>query len=209
VVWYVPFYPLLPTLADAGQFPYPTQALIQASVQHERTAIVTALYLASYSIGSALGNTIAGAIWINTLPNHILTRFNELGIADAQELAISVYGDPISFIDTNPRGQIGQPEREALMAAYGESQRYLTIAGLCISVLLVAASLSLRNPRLGDQQSFQDAEGFAVKSVDSGESKHAPGVGPGAEPENGQYVLGGDEETRVGESTREKNTQRY
>ena len=207
-VWYVE--PLFKTVAaDAIQFPYPTQALIQASVQHERTAIVTALYLASYSIGSALGNTIAGAIWINTLPGHILNRFNALGIADAQELATSVYGDPIGFIDSNPRGQIGQPEREALMAAYGESQRYLTIAGMCISVLLVAASLSLKNPRLGDQQSFQDAEGFEVRSVSSKEGKHSPDAGPGAEPENGQYILGGDEEHRVGESAHEKNAQRY
>lgn len=95
------------------------------------------------------------------------------------------------------------------MAAYGESQRYLTIAGMCISVLLVAASLSLRNPRLGDQQSFQDAEGFDVRSVSSKEAKHAPDAGPGAEPENGQYILGGDEENRVGESGHEKHAQRY
>jgi SIT family siderophore-iron:H+ symporter-like MFS transporter len=154
-----------------GLFPYPTQALIQASVQHERTAIVTALYLASYSVGSALGNTIAGGIWINTLPGHILRRFNELGIQDAQDLMVEVYGDPIGFIDENPRGQIGSPEREAVMAAYGEVQRYLTIAGLCLSVLLVIASLCLKNPRLGDQQSLQDAEGLEVKSVSSDKAK--------------------------------------
>lgn len=138
-----------------------------------------------------------------------MDRFNEIGIADAQALATQVYGDPISFIDMDPRGQIGQPEREALMTAYGEVQRYLTITGLCISVLLVIASVSLRNPRLGDQQSFQDAEGFDVRSLSSKEAKDAPDVGPGAEPENGQYVLGGDEENRVGESAHEKNAQRY
>lgn len=186
-----------------GLFPYPTQALIQAAVQHERTAIVTALYLASYSIGSALGNTIAGGIWINTLPNHILDRFNEIGIADAQALATSVYGDPIGFIDKDPRGAVGQPERIALMTAYGEVQRYLTITGLCISVLLVIASLCLKNPRLGDQQSFPDAEGFEVSSVDSREIKHPGDVGPGAEPEGGRYTLG-NEENRVGVNN-EKN----
>jgi SIT family siderophore-iron:H+ symporter-like MFS transporter len=182
-----------------GLFPYPTQALIQASVQHERTAIVTALYLASYSVGSALGNTIAGGIWINTLPSHIMRRFEEIGIADARELMLSVYGDPIDFIDNNPRGQIGTPERQALMAAYGEVQRYLTIAGLCLSVLLVIASLCLRNPRLGDQQSFEDAEGLNVKE--------AVREGKGGD----QYVLRGDEEHRSGEQEEEHNkiTQRY
>jgi SIT family siderophore-iron:H+ symporter-like MFS transporter len=84
---------------------------------------------------------------------------------------VEVYGDPIGFIDENPRGQIGSPEREAVMAAYGEVQRYLTIAGLCLSVLLVIASLCLKNPRLGDQQSLQDAEGLEVKSVSSDKAK--------------------------------------
>jgi len=40
-----------------GLFPYPTQALVQSAVQHERLAVITSLYLACYSIGSALGNT--------------------------------------------------------------------------------------------------------------------------------------------------------
>ena len=40
-----------------GLFPYPTQALVQAAVQHERLAVITSLYLACYSIGSAIGNT--------------------------------------------------------------------------------------------------------------------------------------------------------
>lgn len=159
-----------------GLFPYPVQALIQASVQHERTATVTALYLASYSIGSALGNTIAGGIWINTLPDHLLSRLEEAGVANAAEIASSVYADPETFIES-AEGAIGTPAREAVMAAYGEVQRYLTITGLCISVLLVVASLCLRNPRLGDQQSLQDAEGVEVRSIDSDDTKtaHQPG----------------------------------
>ena len=92
------------------------------------------------------------------------------------------------------------------MTAYGEVQRYLTITGLCISVLLVVASLCLRNPRLGDQQSFQDAEGFEVSSIDSREEKRVGEVGPGAEPDNGHYALG-SEENRAGVNG--EKTQRY
>ena len=29
-----------------GLFPYPTQVLVQSAVQHERTAVITSLYLA-------------------------------------------------------------------------------------------------------------------------------------------------------------------
>lgn len=120
-------------------------------------------------------------------------------------MAISVYGDPIGFIDNDPRGAVGQPERIALMTAYGEVQRYLTITGLCLSVLLVIASLCLKNPRLGDQQSFQDAEGFDVSSVDSREEKRVGEVGPGAEPDNGRYTLGTEENAVNGVGVHEKN----
>lgn len=153
-------------------------------MQHERTATVTALYLASYSIGSALGNTIAGGIWVNTLPQHLLDRLTEAGVPGAAEIAASVYADPETFVES-PEGAIGTPAREAVMAAYGEVQRYLTITGLCISVLLVVASLCLRNPRLGDQQSLQDAEGVEVRSLDSEEGKRSSYNHPDSPREDG------------------------
>ncbi|WWC92118.1 uncharacterized protein L201_007072 [Kwoniella dendrophila CBS 6074] len=142
-----------------GLFPYPTQVMIQSAVQHERTATVTSLYLASYSIGSALGNTIAAGIWNNKMPSHLLNAFNRYGVANAQELAASTFLSPLAITASYPPGT---PEREAASEAYREVQRFLTIAGICISTLLVVASLCLKNPRLGDQQSLPDAEGFEV-----------------------------------------------
>jgi len=80
-------------------FPYPAQALIQATTKHQSkwerhhivattfadklilssdVAVITSLYLASYSVGSALGNTISGAIWTQVLPGKLLA---ELGNA--------------------------------------------------------------------------------------------------------------------------------
>ncbi|WVW81023.1 hypothetical protein I302_103014 [Kwoniella bestiolae CBS 10118] len=145
-----------------GLFPYPTQVMIQSAVQHERTATVTSLYLASYSIGSALGNTIAASIWNNSLPSHLLNAFNRYGVADAATMAASVFASPLDLVAEYPPGT---PEREAASEAYREVQRYLTITGICISTLLVFASLCLRNPRLGDQQSLPDAEGFQVPTL--------------------------------------------
>ena len=49
--------------------------------------------------------------------------------------------------------------------ALREVQRLMCIAGICISALLVFVSLALKNPRLGDEQSFEDAEGFTVHQV--------------------------------------------
>lgn len=36
-----------------GMFPYPTQALVQAASAHEHVAVITALYLSIYNVGSA------------------------------------------------------------------------------------------------------------------------------------------------------------
>lgn len=36
-----------------GMFPYPAQALVQAATDHEHVAMITALYLAVYQVGSA------------------------------------------------------------------------------------------------------------------------------------------------------------
>jgi SIT family siderophore-iron:H+ symporter-like MFS transporter len=148
-----------------GLFPYPTQVLVQSAVQHERTAVITSLYLALYSVGSALGNTIAGAIWTNTMPGRLLDDLTRAGVPNAATVATTVYLDPLTWIATNP---MGTPAREAVNSAYREVQRYLTITGLCLSVLLIIASVCLRNPRLGDTQSFANAEGYDAKSVGSG-----------------------------------------
>lgn len=140
-----------------GLFPYPTQVMIQSAVQHERTAVVTSLYLASYSVGSALGNTIAAAIWTNTMPSHLYNDFLRAGLsaADSSTLQALAYASPLEFIVEYPPGT---PEREAVGSAYREVQRYLTITGICISSVIVLVALMLRNPRLGDEQSLPEAE---------------------------------------------------
>lgn len=90
-----------------GMFPYPTQMLVQSAVQHERLAVITSLYLATYSIGSALGNTIAAGIWINVLPGEITNTFASNGVVNATAETLA-FADPFSFILEYP---VGTPER--------------------------------------------------------------------------------------------------
>ncbi|KAF2031580.1 siderochrome-iron transporter-like protein Sit1 [Setomelanomma holmii] len=132
-----------------GMFPYPAQASIQAATKHEHVAIVTGVYLATYNIGSAFGNTVSGAMWQNIIPSQ-LTR--ETGNST---LAATVYADPFTFAITYP---VGTPERDAVVQAYRHVQRLLCIAGICLSILLISFSLALRNPRLGEEQSLEHAE---------------------------------------------------
>lgn len=132
-----------------GLFPYPAQASIQAATKHEHLAVITGLYLASNNIGNAVGNTISGAMWNQILPGEIGKRITN------STLAASIYADPLTFAATNP---VGTPDRDLVIDAYKHIQRLLCIAGICLSVLLIAFSLVLRDPLLGNEQSLPDAE---------------------------------------------------
>jgi SIT family siderophore-iron:H+ symporter-like MFS transporter len=130
-------------------------------------AVITALFLASYSVGSGIGNTIAGAIWTNTMPGRLLNRLNENGVSNATAIANTVYADPLTFILTNP---IGTPARTAVNDAYRDVQRYLTIAGICFSVIILLLTLGLANPVLGDRQNLEDA-GSSTDSLNGSDAE--------------------------------------
>ncbi|KAL4865535.1 hypothetical protein BDV12DRAFT_174503 [Aspergillus spectabilis] len=132
-----------------GMFPYPAQASIQTATKHEHLAIVTALFLASYNIGSALGGTISGAIWSQTLPGQLTSN---LGNAT---LAAEVYADPFTFAAANP---VGTEARDAVIRGYMYTQRLLCITGICLTVPLIGFALCVRDPRLTREQSLEGAE---------------------------------------------------
>ncbi|KAL4778433.1 major facilitator superfamily domain-containing protein [Aspergillus varians] len=132
-----------------GMFPYPAQASIQTATKHEHLAIVTALFLASYNIGSALGGSIAGAIWSQTLVPELSRT---LGNAT---LAAEIYADPFTFAAANP---VGTPARDAVILGYMHTQRLLCITGICLTVPLIAFALCIRDPKLTKEQSLKEAE---------------------------------------------------
>lgn len=144
-----------------GMFPYPAQASMQVSVIHEHLAVMTGIYLATYNVGSALGNAVSGAIWTQTLPNQLATRLEEFGNATLAELA---YGKPFDVILEYP---VGTPERAAIIDSYRYVQRLLCITGICLCVPLIAFALCTRNPHLNDEQTLasdSDEKNFNKKT---------------------------------------------
>lgn len=137
-----------------GLFTYPTQVSLQAATKHEHLALVTGLYLALYSIGSAFGTAVSGAIWTQTLPKKLEEALSTVS-SNAASLATTAYGSPFTFIVSYP---IGTPERTAMIDAYQDTQRLLCITGICLCVPLVVFAMFLRNPRLGKEQSLGFAE---------------------------------------------------
>ncbi|TXT10691.1 hypothetical protein VHUM_02196 [Vanrija humicola] len=138
-----------------GMVYFPAQAAIQAVVKHEHVAIVTALYTACFQVGAALGNSMSGAIWTNTMPNALRNGLEQANIANATALAKDVYGNPVAWIKRYP---VGTPERHAVEGAYRDVQRSICIAGMCVTALLAVLAWGLSNPLLGDGQSLDDAQ---------------------------------------------------
>lgn len=135
-----------------GMFPYPGQASIQAATKHQHVAVVTGLYLASYNIGSALGNTVSGAIWTQTLPSRLADNLAQFGNST---LATAVYGDPFTFIAAQP---VGTAQRTEVIDAYQSVQRTLCITGIALCIPLIMFASLLRDPKLGKEQSLPNAE---------------------------------------------------
>lgn len=133
----------------AGMFTYPTQAAVQAQTKHERMAVVTGLYLASFRVGNAIGSAISGAVWTQRM---LPTLTSQIGNAT---IAANFYGNPYATVLQYP---YGTPERTGAIEAYREVQRILAIIGLCLCVPLILFALLLRDPKLGKEQSLANAE---------------------------------------------------
>jgi MFS transporter, SIT family, siderophore-iron:H+ symporter len=141
-----------------GLFPYPAQASIQSATKHEHVAVITGIYLASYNIGSALGNCVSGAIWTQTLFSELSSN---LAFTGNSTLAASVYGSPFLLVAEYP---VGTEVRTAIIDSYQHVQRLLTITGICLCVPLIAFAFCLRNPKLSTEQSQPEAEeGYVIR----------------------------------------------
>lgn len=128
-------------------FSWPAQASMQAHLKHEHLAVLTGTFLASYNIGSALGNTISGAFWTQLLPSSL---DNELSGINST-LATAAYKDPFTAIADWP---MGTPERTAIVRSYQYIQRLITITGVCLCVPVMVFAFLVRNPKLNDEQTL-------------------------------------------------------
>jgi SIT family siderophore-iron:H+ symporter-like MFS transporter len=133
----------------AGFFTYTVQVVIQSRARHEHMAVLTALYLASYNVGSAFGSSVSGAIWTQLLPKELSKRLSDQSLVDL------AYGSPFYFVVDYPWGT---PEREAVVAAYQRVQMILCAVGTALCVILIAAALVLHNPHLESAQAMSGAE---------------------------------------------------
>jgi MFS family permease len=79
------------------------------------------------AIGSAIGSTIAGAIWTGIFPVRLMANLP----ASAMENFTNIYGD----FTVQASYAVGSPTRDAINLSYGQTQRYMLIAATCVYLI--------------------------------------------------------------------------
>lgn len=147
--------------AAGGMFPYPAQASLQVFLRHENLATMTGLFLATYNVGSALGNAVSGAMWRQILPGKLDQGLGNINAT----LADAVFADPLTAAATYP---MGTPERTAIIEAIQQVQRYLCITGISLCVPLIIFAICMRNPKLNNEQTLaKEIESDSEAEVDT------------------------------------------
>lgn len=86
------------------------------------------------AIGSAIGSTIAGAIWTGVFPVRLLANLPASAKADFTK----IYGD----MNVQASYPVGSETRDAINLSYGQTQRYMLITAVCIyCITLVSTAL--------------------------------------------------------------------
>ncbi|OQE42036.1 hypothetical protein PENCOP_c004G07848 [Penicillium coprophilum] len=133
-----------------GFYQTAAQVSVQAVVARQDVSVVTAVFFASMSVGGAVGTSVAGAIWRNTLPNKLQKYLpNEL-----KDQAKTIFGS----IVVARKYAMGTEARDAINRSYRESQRLLAIAGLVSLSLMLIVMFFLKNVKLGEDERTEKEE---------------------------------------------------
>lgn len=120
------------------------QIAIMASVAHRDVAVGLALLALVTSVGGAIGQSISGAIWTNLMPSKLERYLPD----ELKGQALLIYGDLITQLSY----PMGTPERDAIIRAYGETQKIMIIASLVALVGSIVWVSLMKNHRLSDKQ---------------------------------------------------------
>ncbi|KAL4876287.1 siderophore iron transporter mirA [Aspergillus karnatakaensis] len=139
------------------------QVSVQAVVPRQDVAVVTGLFQAANSVGGAIGTSVAGAIWRNTLPSKLTTY-----------LPLEVQSNATSIFQSMPVAQSyepGTPARMAINRAYWESQKILAIVSTCLCVPNLVAMFFMKDVRLdvADREDEAGVERALARIKEKGE----------------------------------------
>lgn len=117
---------------------------VMAAVEHKDVALSLVLHSLFTSIGSAIGYAIAGGMWTNMLPYKLAEYLPE----EVKSQAWTIFGD----IKLQMQYPIGNPIRDAVIAAYGDVGRKMVIVGSALTPLMIITVLLWRNINVKDME---------------------------------------------------------
>ena len=120
------------------------QVAVQSVAEHKDVASVLALLGLFGYIGGAIGNSISGAVWTNTLPEK-LQELLPVAIKPEWE---AIYGD----LEKQLSYPMGTPARDAIIEAYAAAQSRMLIAGTAVMALAFIAVLVIKDVKLDRKQ---------------------------------------------------------
>ncbi|WRT70442.1 uncharacterized protein IL334_007440 [Kwoniella shivajii] len=116
-------------------------AVLAAGSHNDSAGMLAILGMFGYFAG-AIGNSISGAIWTNTLP----AKLQEFLPAETVDLWEDIYED-LSIQLSYP---MGDPTRTAINLAYAEAQRRMLIAGTAIMALALVCTIAIKNIKVSE-----------------------------------------------------------
>lgn len=122
-----------------------------ASVTHQHIAVILAIQAMFSSIGASIGSTVASALWTGIFPN----RLGRYLPPESQGNLTTIYGDLVTQLSY----PVGSPTRDAIVRAYGDTQRLMLISSLGVLALAVPAVLVWRDIKVKD---FKQVKGTVV-----------------------------------------------
>ncbi|EEQ27731.1 siderophore iron transporter [Microsporum canis CBS 113480] len=125
---------------SAGTLQICEQIAVMAAASHSEVAIVLALLGLFSNIGGAIGQTVTGAIWSHTIPEQLAILLPD----SAKDQAAAIYAS----LTTQLGHPVGTPIRNAIIAAYGEGQRWMLVTGVGVLSLALASVIMWRNIEL-------------------------------------------------------------
>ncbi|KAK0609267.1 Siderophore iron transporter mirB [Lasiodiplodia hormozganensis] len=120
------------------------QVAIMAVADHNDVAAVLAILGLFGYMGGAVGNSISGAIWTNTLPK-ALQEYLPAETVDQWE---AIYDD----LTVQLSYPIGDATRDAIIKAYALAQQRMLIAGTAIMALALIWVFMLKNIKVSDME---------------------------------------------------------
>ena len=120
------------------------QVAVLAAADHNNVATALAVLGVFGNIGGAVGGSISGAIWTNTLPGALQRLLPESAVADWE----TIYDD----LETQLSYAMGTDVRTAIQNAYALAQRNMLIAGTCVMATSLIWMFVIRDIKLSKQQ---------------------------------------------------------